>query len=134
MELQCPICLNYFLELHAHHICPVGLGGPKDGPLLDLCSACHLSLHHQAVSEYKNKKKNYLLPDQITRARPYIDVIKKATDIYERTVDKEHILKKIMVEIEQRDLTRVHKRKASLGFKSVDEYLKYLIKVDINKL
>lgn len=131
---KCPICLNNFLKLHGHHIVPTGYGGKKDGPLLQLCSACHLNIHGQAESEFTNNTdKVYLLPDQLQRARPYIEAIKKAKHIYlNASVSKgEGIPKKIIIEVAESTLIKCHKRKSSLGFTSLDRYLKYLIDKDI---
>lgn len=111
---------------------PTGYGGLRDGPLLELCSACHLNTHGQAESEYANNlDKIYLLPDQLQRARPYVEAIKKAKHNYEQSSSSEHVAKKVMLVVSEETLAKMHKRKSSLGFKALGKYLKHLVEKDL---
>lgn len=133
-QVDCPICLQPSTIINRHHIIPKSYGGDPGGPLLSLCENCHKAIHYTAEAEYSNKKVDYLQQPHLDNARPYIEAIKKAKDLFERTVGKEHLLKKIIVEITQNDLVKVHKRKSALGFKSLEKYLQHLIKTDIRVL
>lgn len=140
--LICPICKVGVLILNKHHIVPRSYGGPEDGPLLELCENCHKGIHYTAEQEFGSKatvdKKHleiYLLPDQLKRARPYIEAIKQSKAVYIK-IGKARgtVLKKLAVDIPEDQLIKCHKRKASLGFSSLEKYLKHLIEKDIKSL
>jgi hypothetical protein len=135
MGLVCPICNQFSTILNKHHIVPVHLGGPRAGPLLTLCENCHKAIHYTAEGEYANTlDKDYLTPEALQRARPYIDAIKKAKCIYEQSDSSEHVLKKVMLLVSEEILAKMHKRKSSLGFKALDKYLKHLVEKDLKNL
>jgi hypothetical protein len=130
----CPICLATNLKLQKHHIIPKEYGGPVEGPLLEVCATCHLNIHYTAEAEYKNKIALYLLPDQRVRATLYVDAIKKAKQIYESVSGADNLKKKVMIELTQKDLARLHKCKADKGFSSLEKYLKHLIAKELQNL
>ena len=136
MESQssCPICLANALKLQGHHIIPREYGGPKEGPLLDVCATCHLNIHYTAEAEYAGKQPAYLLPAQRQRASVYVEAIKRAKATYESSGGGENLGKKVMVVLPQKDLVRLHKRKSDKGFSSLEKYLLELIYKDIGRL
>ena len=74
---KCPICLKHFSHLEQHHIIPVCYGGPKDGPLLNVCSTCHQHIHYQAENLVAKtvKRKHYFSVSDLERAKPYITMV-----------------------------------------------------------
>jgi hypothetical protein len=132
---QCPICLLLVTVLNKHHVVPKCYGGLDKAPLLELCENCHKAIHYTAEDEYAgNIDKIYLLPDQLQRARPYIEAIKKAKFNYEQSPNSGHISKKVMLVVPEEVLVKMHKRKSSLGFKALDKYLRYLVEKDLKNL
>ena len=130
----CPICGQHSTIYNKHHICPKAYGGDPKGALLTLCENCHKGIHYTAEAEYSNKKSSYFQGEVLNNARPYIEAIKKAKDLFERTIGADHLLKKVIVEVPQGLLVKMHKRKSGLGFKALDKYLISLIEQDCKRL
>ena len=131
---ECPVCLNTNLKLQKHHIIPKEYGGPHEGPLLEVCATCHLNIHYTAEAEYKGVSCAYLLADQRERASRYVEAIKRAKQVFETSHGGENLNKKVMIELPQKDLVRLHKLKADRGFTSLEKYLLSLIYEQFKRL
>lgn len=130
-DQACPICLNSNLKLQGHHILPREYGSQKDSPLLFLCATCHLNIHYTAEAEYSGKKPSYLQVEQISRARVYIDAIKRAKAVWESAESTRNLKKKVMFMLPETMLVKLHKVKASRGYKSLDDYLYSIVEREL---
>lgn len=130
--MKCPIC-NEDRPLQSHHIWPIEYGGSKTGRQVDICAACHLSIHYtaEAISSKGGLKKKYLTDEQLLKARFLIKSIVEAKNLQ---IQDPNNPRKIMLEVPHTTLVKLHKRKLDLGFKSLDSYLKALIENEIKNI
>lgn len=123
--MQCPICLNWFPELHQHHLHPIGYGGDPNGQLFSLCSSCHLSVHHTAENAVsKQERKIFLTEEQVQRALPLIKIIINAKLRYkEKSFYDPQRNKKIILKVNEEELRKLHVLKIDKGYKSIEKMI-----------
>jgi hypothetical protein len=129
---KCVIC-DTTLETQKHHILPKHLGGPDDGPLIDICSAHHLMIHHIST---KNPIPPGFTPKQIKIIRVLVRFITLAKIEYDNanSADKTWIDRKIIVTVPDALLKRAHKRKLDCGHTNLADYILELITRDTSIL
>jgi hypothetical protein len=130
---QCPVCLKNFPHLEEHHIFPQCYGGPKDGPLLEICSTCHQHLHYQAENLVAKtaKRKHYFNPEDWTRAEPYVAIIIMSKRFY--LENKPPTMKKIQLNIDNMTLELLKIKSRDNGYSNMQQYLFDLIKNHVRK-
>lgn len=111
-----------------HHIVPQHLGGPKDGPLVNLCGSCHNKVHRVAVKRSKNNNEDEVNVKQSL----LVKLIVKA--MFADKNNEGEIPRNIMFKVPDKTLRKMHKRKLDTGFTNLTDYIKSLIEKDINML
>jgi hypothetical protein len=117
------------VEVQGHHIFPRHLSGPEDGPLVSLCAVHHL-LIHRAPNEALEVN---FTPKQQQTIKLLREFINRAKIVYEQ-VDPTLTDRKSVIVLPHGLLQRVHKRKADLGFSSLQDYYLYLVTKDCANL
>lgn len=109
-----------------HHILPVEWGGPKEGRLVNLCPTCHTELHDlaRAVIQQEPIKENY--------SERVILLARYAVEQYNRfkaTGEKKAKGARHMAQVSftRDELAIAHDVKKSLGFRSLERTIKFLI-------
>jgi hypothetical protein len=133
--MKCYIC-DLEGEHESHHIIPLHLGGPKDGPQVNLCSICHHDLHLVANSVYKGNSEHLEVfsPENMKKASILIRAIVSSKINIEATGKPPNAIQRLMIEIPNGLLVKLHLRKADLGFTSLQKYLISLLETDAGKL
>jgi hypothetical protein len=123
-------------EHESHHIIPLHLGGPKEGPQINLCSICHHNLHLIANRVYKGKSEGLELfsPDEWTRASLLVRAIVSSKIQIESTGKPPNSIQRLMIEIPNSLLVKLHIRKADLGFTSLSSYIKSILEGEAGKI
>jgi hypothetical protein len=134
--LKCPICRNEYPEdtFQIHHIHPTAYNGPEDGPTVKLCSNCHLNCHHQAenLTAKSAKRRYFFTSEELERARPYIQTIITAKLLHREAVNSSKGL--VIIELDARRRTLLHRLKVQAGHKSLNSYLVSLIDREIRRI
>lgn len=120
MVAPCPVCLTHQQILESHHIFPIALGGPKDGPQMILCAICHRSIHFAADALFSKNKKtrrkasdHFSTPDAFDKAKGLIRAILEAKE-HHRSGNANHDNKRRkMVTISVTDNEWIRFRKAA---------------------
>ncbi len=137
-ESICPVCLNSPVE-ESHHLVPKAYGGAEDGPMVSLCSSCHKNAHFEAEAlSAKHKKKvlvHYLSTQQLNRkiTQEIIATIIRVKYHFNKETNP-NVKRKVIVEVPQSTLTKMHKRKLDTGFSNMEQYILSLITKDITRL
>ena len=123
-------------EHDSHHIMPIAYGGPKEGPQVWLCSICHRKIHLVANDVYKGKSKRLesFTPVQWERAGVLVRAIVSSKIQLEAAGKPPDSTQRIMIEIPNHILLRLHIRKKELGFTSLQTFLLTLIKKEAEKV
>jgi hypothetical protein len=127
--MKCYICKTPG-RFESHHIIPLHLGGPKNGLQIQLCERCHSSLHLIANAFYKGKHDHTELFNQteFERAKPLIGAIVDAKIKVETTGKPPDSIQRLMLEIPNELLVKLHIRKADCGYTSLVTFLMDLLK------
>lgn len=133
--MECYVC-NLPGEHESHHIVPLHLGGPKDGPQVNLCEICHHKLHLISNDIYKGRthRVEQFSNDELKRASLLIRAIVSAKIAIEGSGKPPNAIQRLMLEIPYSMLTKLHLRKADLGFSSLNAYLMTVLTNEVNKL
>ena len=136
---QCLVC-GTTLNLQSHHITPVSLGGPEDGPQVPLCGNCHSNIHKMAESLRTKAVQQGAIPpmlfnkEEFERAKPLIQAILTAHTSFESLAQSNEPRRRMFVlHIGDADWARLHKAKADAGFTSMTKYLTNLLLNQVRK-
>ena len=127
---KCSVC-STSIEVQGHHMWPLHLGGPQDGPLLALCSKDHLMVHH--LSGKKKEIPPGFTATQIKLIRLLVQFINIAKIQFE-DMDPSVVERKMMIKVPQALLKQAHKRKQDCGFSNLEDYVLSLIVRDTSSL
>lgn len=111
-----------------HHIWPTSLGGPKDGPLAQLCGSCHNKIHKDALLVSRQGHPDNQTPVQYLCTKIIVQAM------YADVINGENTPRNIMFKVSDIQLKKMHKRKLDLGFTNMVDYIKSLIEKDILNL
>lgn len=134
--LSCPICLNEFPQLDAHHIYPKAFGGPANGPLFNLCSGCHQAVHSQAKSRLAKTNKQFLFGGALDRAEFLVTAIVKAKYNYDRGIIPTGgggAIHEISTRVTRQQLTLLHGARKRLNYPSLEAMWQDMAKAIIIK-
>jgi hypothetical protein len=118
----CHICQRSTFIIDRHHIWPQSLGG-ANGPVVDLCSACHSGIHRQSVNllSKKAKRNAYFPAAQMERAKPLIQWLVVA--IQQGSEKREEGSKsKVVIEVDSRFLSILHLLKLDAGHTNLSAF------------
>ena len=131
--MKCYIC-GRIGRFESHHVIPLHLGGPKDGLQVKLCESCHSNLHLLSNSIYKGRYDRLELFDeqQMYRARPLIQAIVSSKIKIESTGKPPDSIQRLVLELPNALLVKLHKRKADCGYTSLNSFLMDLLEREGN--
>lgn len=121
----CCICKGQKFE--DHHVFPRHLGGPNEGPTVPLCANHHKRVHQGFNSLVKGKP--YEFDSGKTEA-----LSKFIIQCFTNSVVSDQQPRKLVIEIPDKWLKKLHLRKVDKGYSNVVEYIKSLIARDISDL
>jgi hypothetical protein len=116
--------------MESHHIWPTHLGGPEDGPQVNLCGNCHSKIHYCALALLGGRSINKEDANWLHRAAPLIRRIVKAVHDSE-DMDLGAAPARIILKIDKAMLRRIHTHKRDLGFRSLQKYIMTLVLNDL---
>lgn len=130
----CPITKEYVSVHHElHHIVPVQYGGAEDGLLIKISTSGHRLLHLQAEALCaKNPKQRYYLSGKQLDDPDIRDLLRFIIQAKRRqdNIDPNQ-KRRLVIEINQSMLTKLHKMKADGGYTNLNEYVFDLLNAHI---
>lgn len=109
-----------------HHIHPRNLGGAEDSPQAHLCGSCHNLIHVTAFRYRRGEEVTGLTTEQSTLSK-YIAVCMGSPSATEDT------LRKIVVQVPDRLLRRLHVRKVDSGFTNLSKFIISLLEKEAGR-
>lgn len=136
---ECPVCLKTYSYLECHHIIPRATAKANltedqgEGPLVNLCSTCHKSIHMQAKNYMgKNDRAFFEDVDEMERAAPFIRAIVLATR-YSQENPEDMQPRELTLELYHKDIELLHLYKNQSGFKSLAKFTAYVLRDYLKK-
>ncbi len=130
-------CCTKKRPVEGHHVWPLELGGPDDGPKVNICGDCHSLIHKEADMYFKHGKFQDLdhtipfeQPDGTgKRIRELIAKIVKAKQLFaagEGDTGEQRRMTQISWDSDQ-ELLIAHDVKRMMKFKSLERAIKHLV-------
>lgn len=109
-----------------HHIHPRNLGGAEDSPQAHLCGSCHNLVHATAFRYRRAEEVTGLTPAQSVLAKYIATCMNNSA----ATPDTP---RKIMVQVPDRLLRRLHVKKTDAGYKNLSQFIISLLEKEAER-